>query len=130
MPSTPPVRRSRSGTAASKRPTWPQVASLSACQKDVLPIMTTRAPRGRPVPSLSAATSYCSPGTIGISEQPPLTQQLSGRLTREAALKRWKPLIAWPVHCGAWILIMASSQRVHWSYQQPATPLLGDHDEV
>ena len=35
-----------------------------------------------------------------------------------------------PVCCSERILIMASLQRVHWSYQQPVTPFRGDHDEV
>src|SRR5262249_58598232 len=34
------------------------------------------------------------------------------------------------VRCSVWILIMASLQRVHWSYQQPVTLFRGDHDEI
>src|SRR5262249_36951713 len=64
--------------------------------------------------------------------QPIRTQERPSSAAEAApsALELRETAIAAAVSWSAGILIMASSQRVHWCYQQPGALFLGDHDEI
>src|SRR5262249_38593997 len=81
--------------------------------------------------SKSAAGGCCSATTTNRCRPGNRPARARRRLTESALVRRLflLPLFT-SLCCNGWILIVASSQRVHWSYQPPVTPILGDHDEV